>query len=1710
MSIFVSWRGSDRDIKNELVAQLRAQLPDEQIWESDEGCNSNAYEDFIEQIHRSEIFVVIVSDEAMKPSYVFNEIIEARACEMAGNLNMLVFKLTDSPYTGTFAANLNHLSDANHVARLKGTDEGYITLANRIKSLLEKRRRGEPENPYDTFNPEIKGTELGNGYYVPNSRDDIFEKFDNAFQSSNIIIASQISGYGKRCAVREYALQNRDIKKKVVLHSFSGSMRQFFINGLEIDNINSEVFKNMSENDVIIAKARLLSRLDKSTLVIVPDYVPDKRDDRFVFDALSTFGCRVIFIAQSVPAQIKNVFPVVSVDRMKDEYLSELFFNYYEASPEEQYELEEPLKEFFDSIDGHTKSVEITANFLADEFGVYPEEIPEILQNIHPDSDNELSERIFELISELFDMKNFGQTERAILLTATYFANTPIDEKFFVELLQSADCHDGKILRSLIERGWLNNDRISRTVWIDGFFAEVCRAKIEKDEMLFAKLLNVLNDRFITEAATLSLGAMYTTLRRFGYFFEMIGLIDLRNACEQINAATDGEDAFFTSQYETEEIKRAALKYIAEQFENEDFKSALEDIADSVIMLLTADISMHTPNEQRANKSITSRLISQTMAGIRSFTDLLLDELDNIADPKLKACLEGFILAANTANIAQFVTAYELLVKILAFSGSADELELLDPVYLLGEHIINCIRSFDYLTLRACRAWKRLNDVFGVYSYARTFSTYYIYLSTLIKLNIFDQELDEVFENTLAMLNGAKKEGYFKQDGLLNSDTSAADFEIALYENYLYGLTLRGDTEKGEEILQKIFNFTPVTKKSLNAAIVCGKNIIRELIRCGDTDDALKLADKIMGGLPSSAKNDPKSIGEGAADALDEITLFCEAIEENNAPCDFEDYSYEYMDYYRKFATEYTNKKLYRKYEEIATKAKALDYSEHSKEMLIAIADKLKKRALAGEAKESLAIEAFALISEAGYRVLGYRHHFVQLIGAAAIADGKIAEIQNGEGKTYTIIASAFLHYLYGRHVYIIDSSKYLSNRNYLWMKDVLQYLGCNVQQLDRRSPLKKQDYENCNIIYAYHEDFIFENMADELHPNTVLPPADVVIVDEAEVLLVENGNLDYILSTAKSIHDNTSVAEAVYKVVAAVDEDIKDKYFSADSSSTTIKAPLFDLLYDECEKMGLDITAQSTFAEGLLKMCIDALFVYQKDRDYFIINGEIRREDKKSGGFVRFSNTFTYFLCKKENLSPDPNLLKQQKPANIYTFREFFNDFHMLCGATATASGMKKEFEEIYGLEVVPIPTNIPIKRVDYPPVIFTASEAKLQHIIELVNEKRKSGQPLLIVTESVFESTQLSKEFTAHNITHRLLNAKNADTQADLLEEAGHLGAITVTTSIANRGVDIKLGGNAKAMAKKHLLAAGFSEQDIESDEKTAKKLQDITAYYRKKTEADKERINSLGGLCVIGTSCFSNLSTEQQMRGRCGRQGDKGESHVFFSIDDYGFKQLLGQKYPTFIALINSMNLQYENLGSVGYLTKSIEKARTDRQHQIHKALLNATEMLYRPDARAAILGLAKNLYKNKCNIRNLLNKYFFNAPANIADVTTIIMGGKSSNVPINALMKYIDINNISSMKPPAVLDAAVKAFREKTDNRVTDDILAQIIAQYLGYAWSDFLSDMDYEVNESKNFYDSDRKFQKHIKLYYKELCEELITLSVSRAMIAQVRKTPPEK
>ena len=1694
MSIFISWRGADRDVKNELVAHLRSALPKEEVWESDEGCTSNFSAEFITKIRASEIFVVIVSDESMKPSYVLNEVIEAHGLEFEGKLNMLVFKITDSPYTPAFAANLNHISDANHVAHMKGTNDGYPSLANKIARLLEARRNGEPENPYDTFIPKIKGTSIAHGYYVPDSRSDLFAEIDRALEGSKAVFLSALSGYGKKCAAREFALEyGEKYKECIYLHFFRGSLRDFFLSGIEFTNVSNDIFAKKSENEIILKKAQMLSKLGSDTLIIVPSLTPEGAEDRFVLDALSSVGCRIIFIAEAVPQYIRRTFPEVFVDRMSDKHLSELFFNYYSASSEEQESLAATLTDFFDSIDGHTRSVEIAATTISDEYGIYPEDLPEILGKIRPSSENSLSEKIFSLSAELFDSVSFSEAELKTLFAACLFARTPIDEKEFVDLLRGAECYDGAALRKLVERKWINGDRVARTISIDNFLANVCYSKIGMQEELCGKLFATVNDKFASEILESNHGSARTVLQQCHTFFEVIGLNEFSNYVSYIlkiyNDVFASDKAIQSlSKAELEDTCERIARTVKASFEDEVLKESLKDFLDFTKSIFIA-VSMEDIGDLDTSKNSAEQLVAKfTGPEING----ILQTLAQKAEPaELREIMQAFSQSFTLGKISQMAISLEKLLRYVSSTPLDEEenAELIPILHYITELLISVCQNRSYLTLRILREWRRFENAFGYLSEARSYICYKQYLIALYNLEKFDSEFAEIAECCIYFLDGAVKSGMFKKS------EKAEEYRERLFILGVYatGLLRSRNTEDGIAKLKKMEDYAVFSKEVFEDYVMNVYDLVNGCANSSETETVKEICNVVC----DFAKGQKFSISEDASDALDEIKGIKEVLEADGFTGGFEDGSEEYLDYYRTYGETAYDKKLFAIYEKIAEKAKAIDFSSLTLEELKKKVLTLRLRANAGEKKELLAPEAFALCSEAGFRTLGYRHHLVQYVGGAAIADGKIAEILNGEGKTYTIILAAFLHSLYGRTVHIIDTSPYLANRNYTWMRGVLSMLGCKVGCLIDCHGALPDGFADLDVLYSTHVSLVSAYMRNEFAISTTLPPLDVAIIDEADEALIVNGAHNHSLVSDESVANYTMTAFEMFKMLRSLTEEEKKLCYSynAYNDSLTLQNGIYEKWYSHCKTGGVDTKPFESQERSYLYVGVKALFIMQKGRHYFVRDGKITQESY-AGSFIGFSEPYNFFLRLREGLPCTYNMLSVQKPLNEYVFKEFAEKFTLLSGATATARAMQNEFKELYGLDIVAVPSNERLRRTDNPPEIYTTDAVRDENLISLITEKHSTSQPVLVITTSVEESNRLSRKLSDCGIENTLLNAENADEQADILSLAGCAGRVTVTTALANRGVDIRLGGNPTFFAKQQLEDIGIPREKIESasaglgDEKLRRTLVDLVAILSRKTEKERATLNELGGLCVIGASCFDELRTEQQLRGRSGRQGDRGESHILFSLEDRSFRKLITEvQYRRFADLFGDIE---ESITSK-ILVRAIENARLKVQRVNYSGLGKKFSFFYRPSARKEFLSLINALRTESLDVEAIIKRYYAGSEENATAAFEYATEGKE--IKSTSIKTLVDSEKTAFSSKKKAGDALYKKMLCR-DEYLALPHAGEVLAKNLAVSWGRYIALMK---NEESSPILSGERLKKHLIRRSEDITERLISQCVTETL-----------
>lgn len=540
------------------------------------------------------------------------------------------------------------------------------------------------------------------------------------------------------------------------------------------------------------------------------------------------------------------------------------------------------------------------------------------------------------------------------------------------------------------------------------------------------------------------------------------------------------------------------------------------------------------------------------------------------------------------------------------------------------------------------------------------------------------------------------------------------------------------------------------------------------------------------------------------------------------------------------------------------------------------LSDDLRVRAQSGEALSKILPEAFALVREASSRTTGLRHYDVQLIGAMALNDGCIAEMKTGEGKTLVSTAAGFLNALTGENVHVVTVNDYLAKRDSEWMGRVYNALGMRTGLIQNGMfPIFRKPAYEAEVTYGTNSEFGFDYLRD----NTVSDVSGRVqrghnfaIVDEVDSILIDEARTPLIISGIGESASDT------YKVFADVvcrlnpDEDL-----SIDEKRHTVYATEEGL--DKIEEMlGMEIYADVTgVLSNHLKQSLAAEYLFKRDINYVVVQGEVKIVDEFTGRIMegrRFSEGLHQAIEAKEHVE----IKDETKTLATVTLQNYFRLYKKLSGMTGTALTEEGEFKQIYGLPVVPIPTNKPVVRKDQPDYIFRTEEGKFKAVVEEIEQRHRKNQPVLVGTASIESSERLSRLLEKRGVDHKVLNAKNPESEAAIVAQAGRLGAVTIATNMAGRGTDILLGGNHDALFDMALAKFGADRETAQDWQINAAKAE---ADYI--TERESYAVRLLGGLYVIGTERHESRRIDNQLRGRSGRQGDDGESRFFLSLDD-----------------------------------------------------------------------------------------------------------------------------------------------------------------------------------------------------------------------------------
>ncbi len=782
------------------------------------------------------------------------------------------------------------------------------------------------------------------------------------------------------------------------------------------------------------------------------------------------------------------------------------------------------------------------------------------------------------------------------------------------------------------------------------------------------------------------------------------------------------------------------------------------------------------------------------------------------------------------------------------------------------------------------------------------------------------------------------------------------------------------------------------------------------------------------------------------------------------------------------------NKSKLKKIKKIADKVEAL--APHYKEMddatLQAQTNVLKARYQDGESLDKILPDAYALVREAGERVLGMRHFYVQIMGGIALHQGRIAEMGTGEGKTLVATLPAYLNALTGNGVHVVTVNDYLATRDANWMGKLYKFLGLSVGiVVPGMSQQAKKDAYNSDITYCTNNELGFDFLRDNMvvrKQDKAQRELNFAIIDEVDSILIDEARTPLIIS------GRGGKSSELYK--------------SADTFARQCREEV-DFTIEEKEKAIMLTEEGVAKAEGFFRVsnltdientelyhhiqaALKAHFMMRRDKDYIVSDGEILIVDEFTGRIMigrRYNEGLHQAIEAKERVA----IRSENKTLATITFQNFFRMYKKLSGMTGTAKTEEAEFEGIYSLDVVTIPPNKPSQRVDEQDQIYKTVGGKLTAIVEDIINTHKSGQPILVGTISVEKSEELSGILKRKGIPHNVLNAKFHKQESEIIAQAGKYGAVTIATNMAGRGTDIMLGGNAEYQAKLKMEKDGYPIDVIElaSSPYASKDIEIIKAKevyqhhyndFKRICDEEKEKVVALGGLRIIGTERHESRRIDNQLRGRAGRQGDPGSTVFYISMED-DIARIFGGDRMKMIA--DAMSLPEDMPISNTIITKSIERAQRNvegRNYSIRKQVLSyddvmnaQRELIYKErgkvldglDVHDQILDmiddLAEEIIGYYADYKVDYQTWDYDAFNQALEKRMIPQG---TNLMNENLCSCYDVYKLKK----AVLDIAVKDYNDKIDRLALDgfdfkELERVVLLKTVDAKWMDHIDAMD---------------------------------------------------
>ncbi|MGB9711001.1 MAG: preprotein translocase subunit SecA [Thermodesulfovibrio sp.] len=816
------------------------------------------------------------------------------------------------------------------------------------------------------------------------------------------------------------------------------------------------------------------------------------------------------------------------------------------------------------------------------------------------------------------------------------------------------------------------------------------------------------------------------------------------------------------------------------------------------------------------------------------------------------------------------------------------------------------------------------------------------------------------------------------------------------------------------------------------------------------------------------------------------------------------------------------NERELKRYFKIVEEINAIEpeISKLSDEALKAKTEEFKERLSKGESLDDLLREAFAVVREVAKRTLGMRHFDVQLVGGIVLHEGKIAEMKTGEGKTLVATLAAYLNALEGKGVHVVTVNDYLARRDVQWMGPIYNFLGLSVgviqpdasfvydptyrvadKRFDRLRPCSKKQAYAADITYGTNNEFGFDYLRDNMVYNVdelCQRELNYAIVDEVDSILIDEARTPLIISGPSE--ESTDIYYAVNRIIKylkpdedfKLDEKLKTVVLTEQGSRKSEKLLGIDNLYDPSN---IQIVHH-------INQAIRAHYFFKKDVDYVVKDGKVIIVDEFTGRLLpgrRWSDGLHQAIEAKEGLKIEA---ENQTLATI-TFQNYFRMYKKLAGMTGTADTEAAEFAEIYNLEVVVIPTHKPMIRIDYPDSVYKTEKAKYEAVVREIEECYKTGRPVLVGTTSIEKSELLSRMLKKKGIPHNVLNAKYHDKEAEIVAQAGRIGAVTIATNMAGRGTDILLGGNPEFLAREMFNGKNYTEEEFTEALKKAKEI----------CEKEHEKVVSLGGLHIIGTERHESRRIDNQLRGRAGRQGDPGSSRFYLSLEDELLRLFGGERLQN---LMHFLKIEDDTPIENKMVSKAIENAQKRveaHNFDIRKHLLKYDDVMN--SQRKEIYSFRKEVLESE----SLKDKVFELLEMEIDELVDFYLSEQDEGIEklkeqINVRFDIdVDLSNKSKEEIKQYLNEKLKEAYEQKESKVGTqlmrDVEKMIFLHVIDTKWKDHLLAIDH-IKEGiglRGYAQKDPlvEYKKEAFELFEEMSRNIISDILTRLFKIQVRE-----